>query len=130
MFPLMQKAGYKTGVFGKVVVCLSQLSRLSSLITVTKVTNDQGKILDEAIKLGTMDYIDSPIDYNNFNGVTWQRRFANGTNYVENIQSAWPLHSHWLDPHRLHRTNPIFGTTYQTTQIGNRTLRSVPAHPH
>eukprot|EP00730_Choanoeca_flexa_P017630 TRINITY_DN8513_c0_g1_i1.p1 TRINITY_DN8513_c0_g1~~TRINITY_DN8513_c0_g1_i1.p1 ORF type:complete len:564 (+),score=126.97 TRINITY_DN8513_c0_g1_i1:170-1693(+) len=88
MFPLLQAAGYKTGVFGKV-------------------TNDQSKILNLAIQLQTMGYIDSPIDYNNFEGLTYQRRFDNGTNYVE----------------KLDKNNPIFSTPYQTTQIGNRTLR-------
>jgi hypothetical protein len=39
-----------------------------------------------AIKYGTMDYIDSPIDFNNYVGVTYQRRFANGTNYVEDLR--------------------------------------------
>lgn len=89
MFGLFKAAGYNTGVFGKV-------------------TNDQANILDVsgtllhhpvpahvphtctqlAIKLKTMDYIDSPIDFNDFMGLTYQRLFSNGTNYVETLSKC------------------------------------------
>ena len=89
LFGLMTRAGYNTGVFGKV-------------------TNDQSKILPEAISHNSMRYVDSPLNYNNYDGTTYWR--------------------YWMDNHTqftetLDKTNPIFGTTYQTTQIGNRTLR-------
>ncbi|EDQ84767.1 uncharacterized protein MONBRDRAFT_29950 [Monosiga brevicollis MX1] len=53
MFGLFKKAGYNVGVFGKL-----------------------------AMSYKTVDYIDSPLDYNNYVGVTYQRYFPNGTNYT------------------------------------------------
>lgn len=47
MFGLLTRAGYSTGVFGKV-------------------TNDQTKVLPLATGWGSMTYIDSPVDYNSF----------------------------------------------------------------
>jgi len=88
LFGLMTKAGYNTGVFGKV-------------------TNDQSKVLKEAVSANSMSYIDSPLDYNNYMGTTYFRYFPNGTTYTENLD----------------KTDPIFETAYQTAQIGNRTLR-------
>eukprot|EP00055_Hartaetosiga_balthica_P014901 m.84877 g.84877 ORF g.84877 m.84877 type:complete len:433 (-) comp8722_c0_seq5:1030-2328(-) len=88
LFASLKRNGYNVGVFGKV-------------------TNDQSNVLDLAIKLETMTYIDSPVDYNNYMGVTYQRLFPNGTNFVETLNGK----------------APIFNTPYQTTQIGNRTLR-------
>jgi hypothetical protein len=54
-----------------------------------------------------MTYIDSPSDFNDYNSMRWIRKFPNGTHFTET-----------LDMHA-----PIFGTTYQTAQLGNRTLR-------
>eukprot|EP01147_Barroeca_monosierra_P000856 gene856-4128_t len=72
-----------------------------------KVTNDQQDALQQAINRKTMSYIDAPLDYNNYVGIPYLRLLENGTHYVE----------------QLNKTTPIFGTLYQTTQIGNRTLR-------
>eukprot|EP00051_Salpingoeca_urceolata_P035879 m.31809 g.31809 ORF g.31809 m.31809 type:complete len:655 (+) comp9844_c0_seq2:42-2006(+) len=88
VFGLLKSAGYNVGAFGKV-------------------TNDQSTILKLATELDTMDYIDSPLNYNDYDGLTYWRKFPNGTQYVESLD----------------KTNPAFGTTYQTAQIGNRTLR-------
>jgi N-acetylglucosamine-6-sulfatase len=87
VFGLLTRGGYHTGVFGKV-------------------TNDQGKVLGLANGAGSMTYIDSPLDYNNYDGVTYYRRFPNGTQFTE----------------QLDKSKPVFGTVYQTTQIGNRSL--------
>ena len=88
LFGLLTRVGYNTGVFGKV-------------------TNDQGPALTALAASGSATYIDSPIDYNNYDGRPYFRRFDNGSTSTET-----------LDPKA-----PAFGTTYQTTQIGNRTLR-------
>lgn len=72
-----------------------------------KVTNDQGSILKQAVVEESMDYIDAPINYNSYDGLPYFRRYSNGTVETETIDAK----------------NPIFGTTYQTSQIGNRTLR-------
>lgn len=92
MFFQMEQAGYKTGVFGKV-------------------TNDQGGVYWNPGKQSTweatgMTHIDSPIEYNDFDTPNYFKKFANGTKMVEKLDAA----------------NPRFGTTYQTAQIGNRTL--------
>lgn len=70
-------------------------------------TNDQAGVLAAATTSGAMTYIDSPVDYNDFNSASWWRKFPNGTHYTET----------------LNKEDPVFGTTYQTAQIGNRTLR-------
>ena len=72
-----------------------------------KVTNDQGDILDAITRNRAASYIDSPIDFNDYYGLQYYRDFGNGTNYTEVINE----------------TIPVFGTPYQTAQIGNRTLR-------
>lgn len=59
------------------------------------------------VVLSSMTYIDSPSDFNDYNSMRWIRKFPNGTHFTET-----------LDTHA-----PIFGTTYQTAQLGNRTLR-------
>jgi hypothetical protein len=52
-------------------------------------------------------YIDSPINYNSFDGLPYFRLWPNGSTATD----------------ALDKSNPEFGTTYQTAQIGNRTLR-------
>ena len=92
LFSLMEAAGYETGVFGKTV-------------------NSQGSQFWDPKKKASfhttgMTYIDSPVEYNEYNGLQWFHK--NGSEvYVETVDA----------------TDPIFGTTYQTTQLGNRTLR-------
>ena len=54
----------------------------------------------------SMTWSSSPINYNSYDGTTWYRDFGNGTNYTETLDKA----------------SPVYGTTYQTAQIGNRTL--------
>jgi len=87
MFGLMKTAGYNVGVFGKV-------------------TNDQQKILDEIVQYGSANFIDSPLDYNNFVGKTYYQydEAASNVSSVETISGDW-------------------GALYQTSQIGNRTLK-------
>ena len=50
MFGLLTRAGYSVGAFGKV-------------------TNDQGNVLQKASEWNTMEYIDSPVNYNSFMGL-------------------------------------------------------------
>jgi len=88
LFGLVSEAGYEVGLFGKV-------------------TNDQGDILDAISRNRAASYIDSPVDFNDYYGLTYYRDFGNGTNYTE----------------KINETTPVFGTAYQTAQIGNRTLR-------
>ena len=57
----------------------------------------------------SVSYIDSPLDYNNYMGATYFR------------YNAAVNKSTWVET--LDKKQPIFGTNYQTTQIGNRTLR-------
>ena len=59
MFSLLQKAGYQTGVFGKV-------------------TNDQSKYFQSKRSEG-MDVIGAPIDYNNFWGSKYFEKYPNGS---------------------------------------------------
>eukprot|EP00040_Diaphanoeca_grandis_P034069 m.209824 g.209824 ORF g.209824 m.209824 type:complete len:684 (+) comp33051_c0_seq1:81-2132(+) len=71
-----------------------------------KITNDAGFILKHITAEKSVSYIDSPIDYNDYTGSTYYRLFENGTQYTETLS----------------KNNPVFGTPYQTTQIGNRSL--------
>lgn len=71
-----------------------------------KVTNDQSNILNDLVKRKAVTYIDSPIDYNSYDSRTWFH-FENGKNSTE----------------ILDRHDPVYNTTYQTAQIGNRTLK-------
>jgi len=88
MFGALQRIGYEVGAFGKV-------------------TNDQATVLKLASENGAMTYIDSPVDYNSFDGLPYWRKFPNGSYHTES----------------LNEKNPEFGSTYQTSQIGNRTMR-------
>ena len=88
VFAFLTSQGYNTGLFGKV-------------------TNDQADILQDLSQRGAVKVIDSPLDYNDFNGLRYFRLTADGKTHVETLDTK----------------DPIFGTTYQTTQIGNRTLR-------
>lgn len=73
-----------------------------------KVTNDQARMLKQLGDDRSASFIDSPIDYNNYMGTEyWQYFDSNQTHQRE----------------KLNPTHPIFQTAYQTTQIGNRTLR-------
>lgn len=76
-----------------------------------KVTNDQQKILELMTKEGSASFMDSPLDYNNFMGRTYYHDFGNGTSYVETLD----------------KNSPRFGTAYQSSQIGNRTLDWIDA---
>ena len=58
-------------------------------------------------------YIDSPVDYNNFMGKSYWRKFPNGSSYTEDVDEENPDSCGGV-PSCL---------AYQTTQIGNRTLR-------
>ena len=55
---------------------------------------------------GSASYIDSPIDYSSYDGLPYWRKFENGSHYTETLDSK----------------HPVFNTTYQTSQIGNRSL--------
>lgn len=65
LFGLLRGAGYNVGVFGKV-------------------TNDQGSILKEAVAQSSVDFVDSPLDYNNFEGLTYFRYDGSKT-FVETL---------------------------------------------
>ena len=90
MFGLLKtELGYNVGIFGKT-------------------TNDQSVLLNQLISSGSVSRIDSPLDYNNYDGLTYLQYWEeNGTTLTET-----------LDTH-----DPEFKVLYQTTQIGNRTLR-------
>eukprot|EP00928_Gymnodinium_smaydae_P031549 TRINITY_DN23124_c0_g1_i1.p1 TRINITY_DN23124_c0_g1~~TRINITY_DN23124_c0_g1_i1.p1 ORF type:complete len:587 (-),score=30.69 TRINITY_DN23124_c0_g1_i1:88-1848(-) len=85
LFGLLTAAGYNTGIFGKT-------------------TNNQKWMLDQLLKQDSVSYVDSPIDFNNFEGLPYYK--YNGTRSVETLE----------------KVHPRFGTTYQTAQIGNRSL--------
>jgi N-acetylglucosamine-6-sulfatase len=85
----MRDAGYDVGVFGKV-------------------TNDQSTILPAASEQQSMGYIDSPLDYNDYDGLR----------YFQKLDPA----STKTGIEKLDAKDPRFETVYQTTQIGNRTL--------
>eukprot|EP01060_Flectonema_neradi_P003729 TRINITY_DN1242_c1_g1_i1.p1 TRINITY_DN1242_c1_g1~~TRINITY_DN1242_c1_g1_i1.p1 ORF type:complete len:536 (+),score=103.61 TRINITY_DN1242_c1_g1_i1:44-1651(+) len=87
LFGLLTEAGYETGVFGKT-------------------TNDQQNQLNGLYHSKTVTYIDSPLDFNNYNCDTYYRyNSSTGLQYIE----------------KLNKTSPVFGTTYQTAQLSNRT---------
>eukprot|EP00931_Biecheleriopsis_adriatica_P056751 TRINITY_DN33653_c0_g1_i2.p1 TRINITY_DN33653_c0_g1~~TRINITY_DN33653_c0_g1_i2.p1 ORF type:complete len:458 (-),score=53.05 TRINITY_DN33653_c0_g1_i2:325-1698(-) len=85
LFGLLTAAGYNTGLFGKI-------------------TNNQKWMLDQLAGQGSVSYIDSPIDFNNYDGLPWYH--FNGTSHTETLDT----------------NHPRFGTTYQTSQLGNRSL--------
>ncbi|KAJ9444272.1 Extracellular sulfatase SULF-1-like protein [Diplonema papillatum] len=73
-----------------------------------KVTNDQQAQLELLAKYESATYIDAPLNFNDYYGLPYYHYYAsNNTQYTENI-----------DPN-----DPVFGTPYQTSQIGNRTMR-------
>eukprot|EP00937_MAST-01D_sp_MAST-1D-sp2_P003799 g3799.t1 len=76
-----------------------------------KVTNDASTVLKLMSEQESASWINSPLNYNNFMGTTYYR--DNGTNapYTENLDAK----------------NPVYGTAYQSTQIGNRTLEWLDA---
>ena len=90
LFGVLKNHGYNVGLFGKI-------------------TNNQDKILDQMCgDDDSADYVDSPLDYNNFMGKDYWRYWSNNrTSFTETISNQ----------------EPIFGTAYQSTQLGNRTLR-------
>ena len=90
LFGVLKNHGYNVGLFGKI-------------------TNNQDKILKQMCgDDDSADYIDSPLDYNNFMGVDYWRYWSdNRTSFTEEIS----------------KKDPIYGTAYQSTQLGNRTLR-------
>ena len=87
LFGMFADAGYEVGVFGKT-------------------TNDQGSQLARIAKTGSATWIDSPIDYNDYDGLTYFRydKAAGQNTSVE----------------KLNPNDPRFGSVYQTSQIGNR----------
>ena len=80
-----------------------------------KVTNDQEKILNQMSgEEKSVTYVDAPNghEYHNFTTNEYWRYWAeNDTTTVEIIDS----------------TDPVFGSIYQTSQLGNRTLRWLDA---
>lgn len=89
LFGLMKRAGYQVGVFGKV-------------------TNDAGTILKLLSSERSASWINSPVDYNNYDGLPYWR--------YDDSSGAAP-HTETLD-----KAKPVYGTVYQTVQLGNRTL--------
>eukprot|EP00965_Chrysotila_dentata_P129785 4290737-Pleurochrysis_carterae.AAC.7 len=88
LFGLLTRVGYAVGVFGKV-------------------TNDQERVLSELVASKSVDAIDSPLNYNDYDGLPYFRYDRLNGARVE----------------ALSPDAPEFGTTYQTSQIGNRTTR-------
>ena len=76
-----------------------------------KVTNDQSKVLKQMSEEGSMTWASSPLNYNDYMGLPYYRDYGNGTVSTETLNA----------------TNPIYGTAYQTAQIGNRTLDWIEA---
>jgi len=72
LFPLMQAAGYATGVFGKV-------------------TNDQTKYFCGEKRRSGMTFVRAPCDYNDYYGGKYLVGYPNGTNTIEDIDSQDPL---------------------------------------
>jgi len=62
-------------------------------------------------KEGSATYIDSPIDYNSYDGLPYYRQFANGTHMTE----------------QLNKAAPISGTTWKDVSSG--TARNLPTNP-
>ena len=72
-----------------------------------KVTNDAGPILKLLSSERSASWISSPVDYNSYDGLPYWRDWGNGSApYTETLD----------------KKDPVYGTVYQTTQIGNRTL--------
>lgn len=71
-----------------------------------KVTNDNINVLKLMTSEKSITWSSSPIQYNSYDGATYYRDFGNGTNFTEMID----------------KKAPVYGTLYQTAQIGNRTL--------
>jgi N-acetylglucosamine-6-sulfatase len=71
-----------------------------------KVTNDQTGVLKLMSDQNSSTWISSPIDYNNYDGVNYYNDFGNGTIVHETLS----------------KTSPVYGTVYQSVQIGNRTI--------
>lgn len=71
-----------------------------------KTTNNQQWMLDQLVANDAVKYIDSPLKYNDFECTTYYQYGGNGTSTIDTLD----------------RTKPKYGTTYQTAQIGNRTL--------
>eukprot|EP01060_Flectonema_neradi_P002073 TRINITY_DN11254_c0_g1_i1.p1 TRINITY_DN11254_c0_g1~~TRINITY_DN11254_c0_g1_i1.p1 ORF type:complete len:541 (+),score=79.30 TRINITY_DN11254_c0_g1_i1:494-2116(+) len=87
LFGLLTSHGYETGVFGKT-------------------TNDQQDQLDGLVAEGSVTWIDSPLDYNNYNcSVYYRYNKTEGKQYNEKINA----------------TDPVYGSIYQTSQLSNRT---------
>ena len=83
LFGLMKRVGYNVGVFGKV-------------------TNDQTRILQQLGDDQSVDFIDAPVDYNDYEGMRyWQYWAQNRSTNME----------------KLSKTNPIFGTPYQVSSV-------------
>ena len=118
MFGLLTRAGYSVGAFGKV-------------------TNDQGNVLQKASEWDTMEYIDSPVNYNSFMGLPCESQpdcAKLPPSPPDSVASAFVFLSDWRKfpngtffTEQVDQENPEFGTPYQTTQIGNRTLRWMDA---
>ena len=90
LFGKLYSSGYSTGIFGKV-------------------TNDQKEILPALVAKNSTSYISSPIDFNNFYGLTYFNYNATAGDTTGSVET-------------INTTNPIYGTPYQTSQIGNRSL--------
>ena len=74
-----------------------------------KTTNDQLPELYNIVSKGSASYISSPIDYNDFFGMRYFNFNASAGDKNGTIET-------------LDADAPIYGTAYQTTQIGNRSM--------
>ena len=73
-----------------------------------KVTNDQEPVLKRIVANKAASFISSPVNFNDYYGLTY-------FNYNASTDSVGTVET-------INTTNPIYGTPYQTTQIGNRSL--------
>jgi hypothetical protein len=73
LFGRLTDLGYTTGVFGKV-------------------TNDQTRILPQLVKEGSASYIDSPVDYNSYDGLPYFRCAALHSLWQRLAPHDWVLH--------------------------------------
>ena len=73
-----------------------------------KITNNQESIVNQLVDQKTATYIDSPVKERSFEPPEFYR---------------YPNSKGKLEIETVNQNDPVFGSMYQTTQLGNRTLR-------
>ena len=90
IFGRLFKAGYSTGLFGKV-------------------TNDQIPLLETLVANNATSYISSPYKYSDYNGAQYFNYNHSNGDTKGTIET-------------MNATDPRFGSLYQTSQLGNRSM--------